>query len=137
VAYCTTTDVTLETGTSLGTITLVDVGNMITKSDKEIVSFLKREYGITSPPAADDDLQTASVQLTIAKIKRRQAHELSRPNALTLVGDISFSTSPEAEAQAAEKKAFDAIALYAAEAGGDAMQIVPNADDPYLDLREA
>lgn len=134
MAYCTTTDVYLEAGSSVGTATLVDITAMITRSDKEIVSKL-RALGITTPPTSDDDLETASIQYTIAKIKRRQAQELSRPNSLSLGGDISFSVSPEAEAVAAEKKGDIAISQYAEYAGGSGVIIVPNADDPYLDLR--
>jgi len=110
MTYCTNADVYLETGTALGTITSTDVDNMIVKSDKEIVAKL-RKAGITSLPATDDDLQTASVQLTIAKIKRRQSQELSRPGSLNL-GDISFSAQPETEAVACDVKAQDAINSY-------------------------
>jgi arginase family enzyme len=124
VAYCTTTDVYLETGAKLGTITITDVGDMIVKSDKEIITKL-RNLGITTPPVSDDDLNTASIQLTIAKIKRRQAQELSRPNSLSLGGDISFSASPEAEAKAAEDKAQEAIERYVNVTGGSGVIIVP------------
>jgi hypothetical protein len=135
MAYCTTTDVYLEAGSSVGTVTETDITNMIVRSDKEIKSRL-RALGITSYPDSDDDLETASIQLTIAKIKRRQSQELSRPNSLSLGSDISFSVRPEDEAKAAELKASAAITQYADYAGGSPILIVPNPDDPYLDIRE-
>lgn len=134
MAYCTITDVYLEAGSSVGTATAADITSMIVRSDKEIVSKL-RALGITSPPASDDDLETASIQYTIAKIKRRQSHELSRPNSLSLGGDISFSVNPEVEAKAAEMKGDEAVSRYVDYAGGSTVFIVPNPDDPYLDLR--
>lgn len=134
MAYCTTTDVYLEAGTAVGTATAADIGNMITRSEEEIESKL-RAFGITVLPSSDVDLKTASIQFTIAKIKRRQAQELSRPNSLSLGGDISFSVSPEAEAKAAEDKGNAAVEQYANYAGGSGIIIVPNADDPYLNLR--
>ena len=60
---------------------------------------------------------------TIAKIKRRQAHELSRPNSLSLGGDISFSTSPEAEIKALEDKALLAINQYVAYVNGSGISV--------------
>jgi hypothetical protein len=135
MAYCTTDDVYLEAGTSVGTATEANITDMITRSDKEINSKL-RSLGITSYPESDDDLETASIFLTVAKIKRRQAHELSRPGSLKLGNDIAFSTAPEAEAKAAEDKAYDAISQYADYAGGSGLYIVPNPDDPWLDVRE-
>lgn len=117
MAYCTTTDVYLESGTALGTITSTDVSNMITRSDGEIAGFLKLKR-LTAPVVGTEDLKTASVQLTLAKIKRRQSHELSRPGSLSLGGDISFSTQPETEAAACEVKAHEAIAAYVASVNG-------------------
>lgn len=125
MAYCTTADVYLETGTSLGTITGTDVTGMITRSDEEIVTILANQ-GITSPPVSDNNLKTASIQLTIAKIKRRQSHELSRPNGLSLGGDLSFSVNTEAEAQAAEAKGRAAIADYITSTTGTGLLIVRN-----------
>ena len=136
MAYCTTDDVYLEAGTSVGTATEANVTSLIVRSDKEINSRL-RALGITSYPESDDDLETASIFLTVAKIKRRQAHELSRPGTLKIGADIAFSVAPEAEAKAAEAKAFAAIAQYADYAGGSGLYIVPNADDPWLDVRES
>ena len=134
MAYCTTTDIYLEVGTSVGTATEADITSMITRSDEQIVARLRR-LGITSLPAADSDLQTASIYFTIAKIKRRQAHELSRPNSLALGSDITFSVSPEKEAAAAEARANEALTAYAEYAGGSGVIVVPNPDDPYLELR--
>jgi hypothetical protein len=109
MAYCTYTDVQLESGTSVGSLTTANITSLIARSDEEITDILLRK-GITAP-ASSTQLKTASIYMTIAKIKRRQSHELSRPNSLSLPG-ISFGTSPEAEALEYEKKANVAIALY-------------------------
>lgn len=134
MAYCTTDDVYLEAGTSLGTITETNLSDLIDKSDKKINSRL-RALGITSYPESDDDLEEASVQYTVAKIKRRQAEELSRPGSLKLGSDIAFTVAPEAEAKAAEAAAEKAVSQYAEYAGGSSVVIVPYADDPYLEYR--
>jgi hypothetical protein len=110
MAYCTTTDVYLEAGTATGTATVTDIGNMITRSDEEIASYLI--ISGVSPPTSSDDLKTASIALTIAKLKRRQSHELSRPGSLNLGGDISFSVSPDQEIKALEDKARVAMNQY-------------------------
>jgi hypothetical protein len=110
MAYCTTTDVTLEAGSSWGTAVVGDITNMIVRSDEEINDILALS-GL-SAPASSSLLKTASIALTIAKIKRRQCEELSRPNSLSLGGEISFSVSGEAEAQALEEKAKKAISQY-------------------------
>ncbi len=120
MAYCTTTDVYLEAGTSTGTATITDIGNMIVRSDEEIVDILAQK-GLTAPASATQ-LKTASIALTIAKIKRRQAEELSRPGSLNL-GDISFSTNPEVEATAYELKANQAIAAYISYVSGTGLRI--------------
>lgn len=135
MAYCTYLDITDEIGTALGTATQAIVERRILKSDEKIVSIL-REGGITTLPTSDADLRDASIFFTCAWLKRRQAHELSRPGSLNL-GDISFSTgtSPETEAAAYMKEAFDAVQRYADYTGGSGIIIVPNADDPYLELR--
>jgi hypothetical protein len=134
VAYCTYLDVTDEIGEALGTATQAIVERRILKSDERIVSIL-RENGIDTAPASDSDLRDASIFFTCAWLKRRQAHELSRPNSLSIGGDISFSTSPEGEAKAMEQQALDSVLKYANNAGGSGIIIVPNADDPYLEQR--
>jgi len=135
VAYCTYLDITDEIGEALGTATQAIVERRILKSDERIVSIL-RENGITALPTSDTDLRDASICFTCAWLKRRQAHELSRPGSLNL-GDISFSTgaSPETEAAAFESRALESVTKYANYAGGSGIIIVPNADDPYLELR--
>jgi uncharacterized membrane protein len=110
MAYCTTTDVYLEAGTSLGTIQINDITSMITRSDAEIADILTVK-GVTAP-SSSTLLKTASIALTIAKIKRRQSQELSRTNSASVGGDISYSVSPEAEAAAYEAKAKIAIDQY-------------------------
>ena len=116
MAYCTTTDVYLEAGTSTGTATITDIGNMITRSDEEINDTLALN-GL-SAPTSSTLLKTASIALTIAKIKRRQCEELSRPNSLSLGGDISFSVNGESEAQALEARATKAINQYVLSVSG-------------------
>jgi len=110
MAYCTTTDIYLEAGTSLGTIQINDITSMITRSDAEIADILTIK-GV-SAPSSSSLLKTASIALTIAKIKRRQSQELSRTNSASVGGDISYSVSPEAEAAAYEAKAKIAIDQY-------------------------
>ena len=116
MAYCTTTDVYLEAGTSTGTATVTDIGNMIARSDEEINDTLALN-GL-SAPTSSTLLKTASIALTIAKIKRRQCEELSRPNSLSLGGDISFSVNGESEAQALEARATKAINQYVLSVSG-------------------
>lgn len=116
MAYCTTTDVYLEAGTSTGTIQINDIGSMITRSDAEIVDILTIK-GV-SAPSSSSLLKTASIALTIAKIKRRMAQELSRPNSLSIGGDISFSVNGESEAAAYEAKAKTAIDQYVLSVNG-------------------
>jgi hypothetical protein len=116
MAYCTTTDVTLEAGTAWGSAVVGDITSMIVRSDEEINDILALS-GL-SAPASSSLLKTASIALTIAKIKRRQAEELSRPNSLSIGGDISFSVSGEAEAQALEEKAKKAITQYVLSVSG-------------------
>jgi uncharacterized membrane protein len=110
MAYCTTTDIYLEAGTSLGTIQINDITSMITRSDAEIADILTIK-GV-SAPSSSSLLKTASIALTIAKVKRRQSQELSRTNSASVGGDISYSVSPEAEAAAYEAKAKIAIDQY-------------------------
>ena len=124
MAYCTYTDVQLETGTSLGTITTGDITNMIVRSDEEIADMLT-DKGLTAPASATQ-LKTASIYLTCAKIKRRQAHELTRPENLSLGGDLSFRVNPETEAKSYEAKAFAAVDQYVKYAGGSGVVIVRN-----------
>ena len=116
MAYCTTTDVYLEAGTSTGTATITDIGNMIARSDEEINDILALS-GL-SAPTSSSLLKTASIAFTIAKIKRRQCEELSRPNSLSLGGDISFSVNGESEAQALEARATKAINQYVQSVNG-------------------
>ena len=120
-AYCTYTDVQLEAGTANGTLTTSNITSLITRSDYEITGILLR-MGITAPTTGDENLKTASIQLTIAKILRRQSSELSRPNSLNL-GDVSFSTNPLAEAKACEEKAQQAILAYAATVNGAGIRV--------------
>jgi hypothetical protein len=125
MAYCDYTDVQLEAGTSLGTITTSDITSLISRSDEEIADILL-EKGLSAPASASQ-LKTASICLTIAKIKRRQAHELTRPNSLSLDGgDISFSVNSEAEAASYEAKGRRAVFQYIDYAGGSGVMIVRN-----------
>jgi hypothetical protein len=124
MAYCTYTDVQLEAGTSLGTITTDDITALIARSDEEIVDMLT-EKGLTAPASASQ-LKTASICLTCAKVKRRQAHELTRPENLSLGGDLSFRVNPEAEAKSYEAKAVAAVGQYVTYAGGSGVAIVRN-----------
>jgi len=116
MAYCTIAEVKLETGASLGTITDADITARILQSDKEIAGKLRKK-NLVAPSVATDDLKTASIHLTVAWVKRRQSHELSRPGSLSLGGDISFSTQPETEAVSEEAKANEAIEAYIASVG--------------------
>jgi hypothetical protein len=125
MAYCTYTDITDEIGTALGTATQEIIERRILKSDEQIANALA-DKGITALPASDTRLRDASIFFTCAWIKRRQAHELSRPGSLSLGGDISFGTSPDAEASAFEAKAQAAIAQYVKYAGGSGVAIVRN-----------
>jgi hypothetical protein len=121
MAFCTYEEVQLEAGTACGTATTANITSLIDRSDAEITDILTQK-GMTAPASATQ-LKTASIYLTIAKIKRRQAHELSRPNSLSLGGDISFSVSPETEIQALEQKAMAAIDQYVAAVNGTGIRV--------------
>jgi len=112
MAFCTTTDVYLEAGTTTGTATITDIDNMITRSDEEIAEYLT--INNVAVPSSSSSLKTASIALTIAKLKRRQSHELSRPNSLNLGGDISFSVAVDAEIKALKEAAKEAMNQYIA-----------------------
>jgi len=109
MAYCTTTDVYLEAGTATGTAISADITSMITRSDEEIADILALK-GI-SVPSSSSLLKTASICLTIVKIKRRQAQELSRTNSSSLPG-LSYGVSVDTEIAALEAKAKTAIDQY-------------------------
>jgi hypothetical protein len=117
MAYCTYIDVQLEIGAATGTATITDITNRIAVSDAEINDLLFLKDLI--PPATSTYLNHASVYKTVAWIKRRQAHELSRPNSLSLGGDISFGASPEAEARTYDDKAAEAFQQYCTSTGID------------------
>jgi hypothetical protein len=110
MAYCTYTQVQLECGTAVGTLTTSDITDLITRTDAEIGDILTLK-GL-AVPGTSTYLTTASIAMTIAKIKRRQAHELSRPNSLSVGGDISFSANVEAEALLYDLKGKEAINRY-------------------------
>ena len=134
MAYCTATDVYLRTGTSLGTITEANITSMIAESDAEIVSYLTAK-GYTAPTSSNA-LKSASVYLTMVMIIDRLSIELSRPESLTLVGDITFSVDPS-EAKRFTAAAYSAMDSYIAtvNTSNTYICITPNADDVYLDMR--
>jgi hypothetical protein len=121
MAFCTYDEVQLESGTACGTLTTANITSLIARSDAEITDILTQK-GITAPASATQ-LKPASNYLTLAKIKRRQAHELSRPNSLSVGGDVSFSVSPEAEILALEEKAFAAIDQYVSATNGSGIRV--------------
>ena len=82
---------------------------MIPRSDEETPDILTLK-GV-SVPSSSSLLKTASICLTIAKIKRRQAHELSRTNSSSLPG-LSYGVSVDTEIAALEAKAKTAIDQY-------------------------
>lgn len=125
MAYCTYPDITDEIGTSLGTATQEIIERRILKSDEQIAAMLA-DKGITTLPASDTRLRDASIFLTCAWLKRRQAHELSRANSTGLNDGTSFSTNPEIEAAAFEAKAHEKIEQYVKVAGGSGVAIVRN-----------
>jgi len=137
MAYCTYTDVQLEVGTATGTATTSDITSRIAVSDGEIDDLLALKE--LTPPASSTYLKRASVYKTVAWLKRRQSHELSRPNSLSLGGDISFGTSPEAEAKAYEEKADAEMLKYYASTGVDVLPSdqadVTRADADIGDMR--
>lgn len=134
MAYCTADDVYLQTGTSLGTITEADITNMIVVADRQIVTYLTAK-GYTAPSSANA-LTDASIALTKVLIIDRLSIELSRPESLTLVGDISFSVS-SSEAKRFTSEAYSAMDSYIAtvNTSNTYICITPNADDVYLEMR--
>ncbi|MFA5269639.1 MAG: hypothetical protein WC379_16870 [Methanoregula sp.] len=120
MAFCTYTEVQLESGTACGTATTADITSLIARSDAEIADILTQK-GVTAPASATQ-LKTASIYLTIAKIKRRQAHELSRTNSASVPG-LSYSVSVETEIAALEEKAHSAILQYVSAVNGTGIRV--------------
>jgi hypothetical protein len=123
MAYCTYQEVQLEAGTACGTATTADITALIARSDEMIADILTQK-GLTAPTSSTQ-LKTASIAFTIAKIKRRQAHELSRTNSSSLPG-LSYGVSVDTEIASLEASAMKAIDLYVAYAGGSGVAIVRN-----------
>lgn len=120
MAFCLYTEVQLEAGTACGTATTADITSLIARSDAEITDILTQK-GVTAPASATQ-LKTASIYLTIAKIKRRQAHELSRTNSASVPG-LSYSVNVETEIAALEANAMKAIDLYVSAVNGTGIRV--------------
>jgi len=120
MAYCTNADLTILTGTTLATETQDAI---IAQSDREIEARIKAA-GLT-PPAADDDLKAASLNLSTAGLitYNRMNTELTRRTQTKSVkfGDVTIADDPDKAIQALTDKAWESVDAYiTSESGGAA-----------------
>lgn len=108
MAYCTNPELTLLTGTTLST-SIQDI--IIDQSDRKIKGQLRRE-GLT-PPASDDDLKAASLDLSHARIVRwNQTNGIQTKS--VKVGDITIQDDPEAAIILLIDSAWESVDAYVA-----------------------
>jgi len=110
MAYCTNTELTLLTGTTLSTA-IQDA--IIDQSDREIKAYIKAE-GIT-PPASGDDLKAASLNLSKVGIITHNRMTGTQPKSAK-IGDITISDDPDKAIEALTTKAWQSVDAYIATA---------------------
>lgn len=109
MAYCTNAELTLITGTTLST-SIQDA--IIAHSDRRIKIRIKTASLI--PPASDDDLKTASLELSYAWIIRwNQTNGVQTKS--VKVGDITIQDDPEAAIALLTDSAWESVDGYIAQ----------------------
>ena len=109
MAYCTNADISLLTGTTLSAV-IQDA--IIDQSDRKIRTRIKMA-GLT-PPASDDDLKTASIDLSHARIIRwNQTNGIQTKS--VKVGDITIQDDPEAAIILLTESAWESVDGYVAQ----------------------
>lgn len=108
MAYCTNAELTLLTGTTLST-SIQDA--IIDQADREIKAYLKAD-GLT-PPAADDDLKAASLDLSKIGIITHNRMTGTQTKSVK-VGDITIQDDPDAAIASLSAKAWRIVDAYIA-----------------------
>lgn len=111
MAYCTHTDLTLLTGTTIATATQEGI---IAQSDREIKARIKAAD--LTPPAADDDLKAASLNLSQAGLityNRNTTALTSRTQAKSVkFGDVTITDDPDKTIKAFRDAAWECVDAY-------------------------
>jgi len=117
MAYCTNTELTAITGTTLST-TIQDA--IIAQSDRDIKARIKAAD--LTPPATDDSLKAASLNLSIAGLItfNRMNTELTRRTQTKSVkfGDVTISDDPDKAIKTLIDRAWASVDAYIASEGG-------------------
>ena len=111
MAYCTNADLTLLTGTTLATATQDAI---IAQSDRDIKARI--EAASLTPPATDDDLKAASLNLSTAGLitYNRMNTELTRRTQTKSVkfGDVTIADDPDEAIKALTDRAWASVDAY-------------------------
>lgn len=109
MAYCSSAELTLLTGTTLSTA-IQDA--IIAHSDRKIKTRIKTATIV--PPASDDDLKSASLDLAHARIIRwNQTNGVQTKS--VKVGDITIQDDPEAAISLLTDSAWESVDGYIAQ----------------------
>lgn len=108
MAYCTNAELTLLTGTTLSTAIQTAI---IDQADREIKAYIKAE-GLT-PPASDDDLKAASINLSKVGIITHNRMTGTQPKSAK-VGDITIQDDLDKAIEALTAKAWQSVDAYIA-----------------------
>lgn len=108
MAYCTSAELILESGSTLATNIL---DSIIATSDRKIKTRILRE-GLT-PPASDDSLKTASIELSKAGIVTYNRMTGAQTKSVK-VGDITIQDDPDAAIAALVGAAYQDVDGYIA-----------------------
>lgn len=106
MVYCTNEELTLLTGTTLSR-TIQDA--IIAQADRKINSRLRAE-GLT-PPAADEDLKAASINLSKVEIITHNRMTGTQTKSVK-VGDITIQDDPDAAIEALTEAAWISVDAY-------------------------
>ena len=113
MAYCTNADLTLITGTTIATATQ---DSIIAQADREIKARIKAAD--LTPPASDDDLKAASLNLSQAGLItfNRNNTELTRRTQTKRVkfGDVTIEDDPDKTIKAFRDAAWECVDAYIA-----------------------
>jgi hypothetical protein len=125
VVYCTPANVKVYIGT---TVTDADLTEMIADADRDILSYFTKQGIAVDADAA----KSASILLTRAAVAQRFYLTGENPTSYSS-GDFSQSGAAD-QLSLSEKLRAEAFRILN-DSGSSGIIIVPNADDPYLELR--
>jgi len=136
MAYCTNAELTAITGTTLATATQDAI---IAQSDRDIKARIGAA-GLT-PPATDDDLKAASLNLSTAGLitYNRMNTELTRRTQTKSVkfGDVTIADDPDEAIKALTDKAWLSVDAYITSEGGASGTAEERLAEAKADLAEA